>query len=215
MKNTSGRGHGIALLLGTLFLFVTMVLHPAGGSVEHLQRMSSLIIVSHSIALGSVPFLLFGYWGLKVRLAADGALATFAFITTCYALLAAMCAAAINGLALPFFLGQHIYANPESIETVRIVLKYNLSLNHAFDLVYICGSCGATIMWSAAIYRTRKLPVWIGYYGFLLSITGILMLVSDFEFLSLDGFRVFVFGYVSWTTLVGYHLWKFNRPKSD
>ena len=214
MKNTSGRGEGIALLLGTLLLFVTMVLHPAGGSLEHLQRMSSLIVFSHSIALGSVPFLLFGYWGLKDRLAADGAVATFAFITTCYALLAAMCAAAINGLALPFFLGQHTSSSTDSIETVRMVLKYNMSLNHAFDFVYIWGSCGATTMWSAAIYRTRKLPVWIGYYGILLSITAISMLVSDFEFLSLDGFRIFVFGYVSWTTLVGYNLWKFKKPTS-
>ena len=211
MKNTSGRGHGIALLLGTLLLFVTMVLHPAGGSLEHLQHMGSLIIFSHSIALGSVPFLLFGYWGLKVRLAADGAVAAFAFITTCYALLAAMCAAAINGLALPFFLGQHTPSSPESIEMVRMVLKYNISLNHAFDLIYIWGSCGATIMWSAAIYRTRKLPVWIGYYGFLLSSAALLMLVSDFEFLTLDGFRVFVFGYVSWTTLVGFGLWKSKK----
>ncbi len=78
------RSSGTALLLGSLLMIITMGLHPAGGSIEHLIRISPVIIITHSLAIVSIPFMLFGFWGLTKMLYGQPLLSTFAFIIICW-----------------------------------------------------------------------------------------------------------------------------------
>ena len=55
---------GISLIVFTVLIFFTMVLHPAGGSFEHLLKITSLIVVTHAVAIASIPFAVIGFWGV-------------------------------------------------------------------------------------------------------------------------------------------------------
>jgi len=204
MKNKMERGSGTALLLGSLLMIITMGLHPAGGSIEHLIKISSVIIITHSLAIISIPFIVFGFWGLTKRLYDQPLLSTFAFIIICLGMIAVLFAAAVNGLVLPLFLKHFSQASPETINLVKPILAYNTSLNHAFDFIYIGAACAATALWSIAILKTNDLPKWIGYFGMLIALLFIVLLSTGFTLVDLTGFRVFIFGLVSWIVLTGF-----------
>ncbi|MCB0375430.1 MAG: hypothetical protein KDD04_05890, partial [Sinomicrobium sp.] len=63
---------------------------------------------------------------------------------------------------------------------------------------------GAVLLWCVAILKGAEFPKWKGYYGILLVISGIVLFAVDFEMLSVAGFRVIVFGLVSWIVTAGY-----------
>lgn len=199
---------GIALMTGAALLVITMILHPVGGDFEHLLKMYRIIIISHSLAIVSIPITLFGYWGISQRLKEEPAFSTAAFVMICFGSFAIMCAAAVNGLALPFLINRYREAGPELIDSLRPVLAYNYALNHAFDYIYIGSACAAVLLWSIAIVRTNYFPNWAGYFGILLGAAAILLLLSGFVFVDLSGFRLFVVGIVSWTSLMGVLLFR-------
>jgi protein-S-isoprenylcysteine O-methyltransferase Ste14 len=63
MNNSFEKKAGIALVVFTILLVFTMVLHPAGGSVEHLISITGIIVTTHAIAILSLPFGWMGFWG--------------------------------------------------------------------------------------------------------------------------------------------------------
>ena len=62
---------GLALIVFTTLLIFTMVLHPTGGSVEHLLTIIPVIVITHAIAILSLPFALAGFWGLTKTIGTD------------------------------------------------------------------------------------------------------------------------------------------------
>jgi hypothetical protein len=203
MKTQFERNAGIALITGSLLLIVTMALHPVGGSIAHLLKITRVIIVSHSIALLALPFCLVGFWGLTRRIGTDNFFSITAFSVIAFGLVAVMGAAAVNGLALPVYLQNYKEADAATIESIIPLLRYNTALNHAFDFIYIGAVCISTLLWSIAIIITKRLPRWTAYLGILLSLALIVMLASGFAFTNLYGFRIFVISYVVWTLAIG------------
>lgn len=203
MKSQPERNSGIALIAGSLLLMVTMLLHPAGGNIQYLQNTVSIIIVSHSIALLTIPFIFVGFWGLTKKLGTDNFISLIAFPILLFGLIAGMIAAAINGLALPIFVQNYKEATPDIIGSLKPTLKFILSLNQAFDFIYIGAMCLSTLFWSVAILLTKKIPAWLGYLGMVLSLIAIVMLTSGFVFINLHGFRLFILGNIIWTILIG------------
>jgi hypothetical protein len=67
------------------------------------------------------------------------------------------------------------------------------------------------MFWSIAVFQTKKLAAWLAYFGIALSVIAVVMLLSGFVFVSLYGFRVFVFGLVSWIVCAGVLLIKQKR----
>lgn len=213
MKKTIEKNSGIALMIGCSLLVVTMILHPAGGSVEVLIRRSSMIITSHAIALSAIPFCFLGYFGIFRRLGTESFLSLTGFSFAFFGLIAVLGAAATNGLALPIFVQHYEEASQDLITAIKPVLRYNTSLNHAFDYVYMAGICISTLCWSAAILLTNRFPKWLGWIGVLLSTSAVVMAAGGFLFTDLYGFRVFVFGYVAWTASVALIL--IFKPQSE
>lgn len=208
MEHRFERHCGISLITATVLMVITMILHPAGGSMEHLLKISSIIIISHSIALVSLPFGLLGFWGLTKRLDNAGILPMGAFITMSLGMVAVMCAAAANGLILPMFINHYKDAPPEIINSINPILKYNSALNHAFDYIYMGASCIAVFTWSVLILQTGRLPKWLGWLGIVLALVLIVSAIIGFVFTDLTGFRIFILGFVVWTICAGLLLMK-------
>lgn len=193
---------GVALIVGSILIVLTMVLHPAGGNPVHLIKTARVIIISHSIALLAIPFLAVGFWGLTKKLGTNNFLSVTAFSMVLFGLIAAMIAAAINGLALPIFIQNYKDSTPDITASIKQILRNNISLNRAFDFVFMGAVCLSTLFWSIAIILTRKISLWIGYFGIILFILIIAMIVSGFVFVNLNGFRLFILAYVMWFGLI-------------
>jgi hypothetical protein len=189
---------GIALIAGSLLMVVTMVLHPMGGNLEHLIKTARVIIISHTIALLAIPFLAVGFWGLTKKLGTNNFLSVTAFSMVLFGLIAAMIAAAINGLALPIFIQQYKDAPSDITAPLKQVLRNNISINQAFDFVFMGAISLSTLFWSIAILITKEISQWIGYFGIILFVIVIGMLISGFVFVNLNGFRLYILANVIW-----------------
>lgn len=182
---------------------VTMVMHPTGGSLEHLRHISAMIIIAHSLAILSIPLTLFGLWGLARKLSIENPYSMGAFITMCMGMFAVLLAAAVNGLALPLFINGHSDADPATGKLLGLLLSYNSALNHAFDYIFIGYVCIGISLWSVIIVKTSLFPKWIGYFGLFICILVIVGLIAGFIFVDLTGFRVFIAGLVVWMIIIG------------
>lgn len=213
MENRFERNCGISLIIAAVLMTITMAMHPAGGSIEHLLKISPVIIVTHSIALASLPFALLGFWGLTKRLNDGSVLPVGAFITMSMGMVAVLCAAAANGLILPIFINHYKDATPEMISSIKPILSYNSALNHAFDYIYMGAACGSVLIWSMLILQTARLPKWLGWLGVMLALTLIISTIIGFVFTNLTGFRIFILGFVVWTVCTALLLMKGNAVR--
>ncbi len=201
MKTMPYTRHANALLISITMTTLTMVLHPTGGSVEYVQKIAAVILVSHSIAILAMPLMLLGCWGLYKKLEDRSQLSLLAFITMALGIFAILCAAAINGLALPLYANRYIGATPEVIESIRPIFKYGLSLNHAFDFIFIGFCCLSILLWSITILRTKAMPAWLGWAGIVLVLAVVSITATGFTLVDLTVFRIFIGGLVLWMIL--------------
>jgi hypothetical protein len=215
MNTSIERKAGFALIDFTILLVFTMVLHPAGGSIAYIIKITNVIIVTHAIAIFSLPFGWVGFYGLTRRIGMDhfGALLAFAMISL--GLLAIMMAAATNGLILPLYLQHYNNASPETIESIKPVMRYGFAINEAFDYVYTIAFCIAIGCWSVAIIYTKKLPAWIGWLGLLVCIATICIFFSGIVLNHLSGFRLSVSVIIAWILLVGIELIRAKENKNS
>ena len=181
-----------------------MVLHPAGGSAGYLIRITNIIVITHSIALFSLPFGWIGFWGLTRKIGADHFGSMLAFFMISLGMVAVLIAGATNGLVLPIFLQHYKDATPEELAVIKPVMRYGFAVNQAFDYVYTVAFCLAVGCWSVAILLTRKLARWIGWLGI-----GVVLAVAAFFISgmgapnSVQGLRIFISGIIVWILVVG------------
>lgn len=199
---------GLSLLIGSLLMIVTMVLHPVGGDFNHLLRIASIGMIAHGIAILSVPFVAYGYWGLTQKLSEASFLSKASFSIMFFGLVAVMIAAATNGLILMDFVKSYEGASEETIASLKPFFRLIRSLNHAFDFIFIGAVCLSMLLWSVAILRTKAMPQWVAYLGIALAIIGGVLFLSGYELVHLAEFRLFVFGNVAWIIAVGLYLRK-------
>ncbi|GAB3512789.1 hypothetical protein [Emticicia fontis] len=192
----------LCLLTGSLLATITMILHPSGGSLEHINHIKTAIVFSHALAIFCLPFIGFGSWGLSVLLQTPNRISMLAFFTFCAGLIAIMIAGSINGIVLPYFVEK--YYNKDIDESVlKAIIGYGRYINAAMDYIFISACVFAIALWSVMIVMQARLPKWIGYYGFIIIAFGLIGVFTNFNFISVYGFRIFIFGLVSWLVLVG------------
>jgi hypothetical protein len=192
---------GIAIILGSIAFIITMVFHPSGGDAARILRSASVILATHALAIASLPVSTFGFLGLTSRLGADRPLASAAMVFFVFGNFATMCAAVINGLALPTYVRNFADADPETLRTVQMIGSYGNALNAGFARVFMVAIAVAVLFWSLAILKTRVMPRWIGAVGTALG----LILLGFAGALGVDvrSFGIFVFSYAAWAILVG------------
>jgi hypothetical protein len=192
-----------------------MVLHPTGGSFEHILKMTKMIVVSHTLAVLSVPFCMFGFWGFYKSFRKDQNLSAFSFANIALGLVAIMLAGALNGLTLPIFINSYRDTSLETIKTLKPILRYNMALNQSLDYIFLGAICISVSLWSVIILRTRNYPAWLAYFGLALVILFLIGIIFNFNFINLLGFRVFVFSLVGWIISVGILMIKLKQEKGN
>ncbi|MFT3827215.1 MAG: hypothetical protein QM731_25030 [Chitinophagaceae bacterium] len=208
MNNTFQQKAGIALLIFVVLLVFTMVLHPIGGNIERIIKITGVIVTIHAIAIFSLPFGCIGCWGITRRLGHTHFLPLLGFIMATFGLLTALLAATANGLVLPLFLQHYKDAEPAVLESIRPVVRYSFALNLAFDYIYTCAFSLAILCWSGTIIRQRSWPAWIGWLGIVIIVAVTITLACGIAVNSLKGLRYFVTAIVIWLLLVGVRLYR-------
>jgi hypothetical protein len=203
MNYSFERKAGIALIAFALLLVCTIVLHPSGGSMEHMIDISGLIVITHTIAIFSLPIGGIGFWGLSRRIGTGHFGSMLAFAMMLLGLIAALMAAGNNGLVIPIYLQHYKDATPETIANITPILQYGSAVNLAFDYIYTGAFCVAILCWSIALLMTKKLPLWIGWFGIALSLLTAAVFLSGTAVNNVHGLRIFVTGIVVWILLTG------------
>lgn len=193
----------LCLMIGSAMLVATMVLHPSGGNAKEILHIYNLAVGTHSLAIASLPFLVFGFFGLSQSLLSPSKLSIFAFITICFSMFSGMIAAAMNGLVLPFFVKSTIEDFEENKNVLSPIINYGLKINLAMDYILIVGLLVAISIYSFLIFKYHKKLRWISYLGFSLLPIALLAVYFQFNFTSISGFRLFVFAIVTWIFSVG------------
>jgi len=214
MNNSFEKKAGIALIIFTVLLVSTIVLHPAGGTIEHLVKVRNFTLVSHSIAILSLPFGSIGLWGITRSIGTGHFGSLLGFAIAVLALIAALLAGTINGLALPVFLQQYEETTAENLAMVKLITRYGFALNHAFDYIYTCAFGLAILCWSLSILHTRKLPVWIGWLGILVFFAVVAFFLYGIRFNNLLGLRLFITSIIGWILVAGIALCKSRLPRN-
>lgn len=215
MNSNLSRSAGFALIIASACLLVTMLLHPAGGNIELLLKEANTIIVSHSLAICAVPFFLAGFWGFTKQLGKTSIISATAFSMMAVAQLAGIIAAAINGLATPMFVDRIQGLPDDQSDIVRLILKASLSLNNAFDFIFLVTSCFAIFVWSVLILRVSGFWKIIGYYGIIFSTVIVCLLPFGLVNINLHTFRLSMAAYLLWTILLAINLMRLSKTLTD
>jgi hypothetical protein len=201
---------GYCLLIGSLLMVTTMVLHPAGGSMEHIIKISKMAIFSHSIAVLSIPFTAFGFYGLTKVLKTESRFSYLGLAFIGFALVAVMLAALLNGLVLPLYVLKYAGETGQNLDSLKLIITYGTTFNAALDYVFIAGYSIAMLIWSLIITKTITLPKWHGFVGIALVLIVLIGVILQLNFISVTGFTIYIFGIVSWIVLAGYLLITFK-----
>lgn len=196
------RTGGLALIIGSICMVVTMAFHPSGGTVEKLIQFASLTRYTHALALLSLPVSLLGFVVLARRVGPAGPVATAALVLIGFSFIAAMSAAVINGFAVPAMV-EHTGAKPESRDMLVAVLRYNHFLNAAFAQVHMVAAAAAMLLWSLAILKSGGLPAWAGWLALLFGVLELAGVFAGVMNTSVHGFGLFVLSFSIWTIIVG------------
>jgi hypothetical protein len=215
MKTSFQKLAGDCLVVGSALMVLTMVLHPSGGNLEHIFKISKVLIISHSIAIFSIPFIAFGLYGLSETLQTNSKIAYLGFAFVSFSLVAVMLAASINGLILPMYLSKFHSETGQNLEIVKLIIGYGSKFNKAMDFIFIAGYSIAMLIWSIIIIQTSKLPRWMGFYGLFLLVFVIISFLLQFDFISVWGFRIYIFGIVSWIILAGFFMINLKKDLSS
>jgi len=206
MKSNSEKSAGLSLMIGSFLMIVTMVLHPVGGDFHHMVRIVNIGTISHAIGLLSIPFALYGYWGIMAKMEEEIFLSRVAFSFISLGLVAIMIAATLNGLVLTQLVRNYAGASDEVISDLTPIFRLIHAFNLANDYIYIAAVGISTLFWSIAMLRVKKFPAWLAYLGIVLVLAMVISALTGFVFTDVAGFRAFIIGTTAWTIAAGWWL---------
>jgi hypothetical protein len=192
-------------------MVLTMVLHPTGGDIAHIMKIHDMAIIAHSLAIFSLPFMAYGFYGLAIYLQNDSKISFLAYAFILFGLIAAMIAASINGLVLPMFVERYFSEFEQNQNILKPIIRYGFFLNESMDYILLAGNLIAILIWSVLIIQGDKFLKWLGYYGIVLFIISLFGAIIGFDFIHLFGFRIIVFSIVGWIILAGWMMNKLSR----
>lgn len=205
MENKFKQVSGYGLIIGSSLLVATMILHPTGGSIEQIVKSKTFFVSAHSLALLSLPFITFGFFGLTTFLTSRSRISFLALFFSIFGLVAAMIAGAVNGFALPLFLSK-ITEQSFDVYTITSIIKYGFYINASMDYISLAFILIAISIWSMILIRDFKQIKWLGYYGLIIFFSGLITAVNGYNLAGLFLFRIVVFAIVSWIILAAYKL---------
>lgn len=197
MEKQFKKASGISLLTGAVLATITMAMHPVGGSLAEIAARKGVFIFTHLLALLSIPFIAFGFWGLATALETKSKMSFLSFAVSCFGLVAVMAAGTLNGFVLPMFASNYSGSTVDGA-VLQAVRDYGWLLGSSLDYIFITGLSLAMTIWSGIMIATGQLSKWLGFYGLLIVVITMLKLLMKFNFTTDVGFGIFIFTLVSW-----------------
>lgn len=196
--------YGTALITGAAAGVLTMLLHPTGHQLlANVQRMATVVMAVHALALTAQSILFFGTLGLTRVLSDETEVPTAALVAYGFASVALVCAAVASGFVAPHMAAGMLAADAANRPVLDLFFHYTGLLNQSFAKVFVAASSVAIILWSVAIIRTRRLGRWAGAFGCLVGGITLVMLLSGHLSLDVHGFGAVMFGQGAWLGIVG------------
>lgn len=214
MENKFKQVSGYSLIIGSILLIATMILHPTGGSIEHIVKLKILLITSHALAIVSLPFVGFGFYGLSSALVSKSKMSFLALSISIFGLIAAMIAGSVNGFALPLFLAK-VTQQEFDVSTVTSIIRYGSYINIAMDYICLGFLSLAIAVWSVLIIKNIIHLKWLGYYGVAILVCGLISAANGYNLAGLFLFRIVVFAIVSWIMLAAYKVLIKSRQEQN
>lgn len=205
MENQFKKASGISLLAGAVLATITMAMHPVGGSLAEIASKKGIFMFTHSLALISIPFIAFGFWGLATALSTKNRISFLSLAVSCFGLIAVMSAGTLNGFVLPMFASNYSGSTVNS-DVLQAVRDYGWLLGSSMDYIFITGLSIAMVIWSGIMIATGQLSKWLGYYGLLIVVVTAFGLLMKFNFTTDFGFGIFIFTLVSWLVIAAFLL---------
>jgi len=207
---------GIALIVGTAGMLVTMALHPSGrelfaaGQLEHASQMFEGV---HTLAIACLPIHWLGALALSRRLASSGRLELAALVLYTLSLIAALIAAVASGYLAPGIARAILNAQAPANEAWRIAFDYNGRINQAYARLWIVASCAAVVLWSVVFIRSPRIARAIGIYGVVIGALVGLAVASGHLGLHVHGAGIAVLAQAVWFIAVGVLLWSVPQER--
>ena len=214
MENKFKQVSGYNLIIGALLLIVAMTFHPSGGSIENIVRTKVSFMLAHSLAIVSLPFVGFGFYGLSSALVSRSKMSFLALSISIFGLIAAMIAGSVNGFALPLFLAK-VTQQKFDVATVTSIIRYGSYINIAMDYICLGFISLAIAVWSVIIIKNMKYLKWLGYYGVAILLCGLISAANGYNLAGLFLFRIVVFAILSWIILAAYKVLLKPRQEQD
>jgi hypothetical protein len=197
MEKQFKKASGISLLTGAILATMTMAMHPIGGSLEEIAGRKGVFIFTHALALISIPFIAFGFWGLSTALETKSKISFLSLAVSCFGLIAVMAAGTLNGFVLPMFASNYSGSTVDSA-VLQAIRDYGWLMGSSMDYIFITGLSIAMVIWSGIMIATGQLSKWLGYYGIVIVVVTVLGLLMKVNFTTNFGFGVYIFSLVSW-----------------
>ena len=181
---------GLALIIGTVSGFITMVFHPTGPELltpAQSTRAAYMAVATHSLALLGLPLLFLGALAIYRRVDSPNRLGLTALVMFGFGLAAGMATVVFSGFVGPS-LAAGMLKSPEAYDNGRSLFYFTGQLNRAFDQVFVFASALAISLWSLAALVGRRLPVAINIFGLLTGVGILVFLLSGYLRLDIHGF---------------------------
>ena len=198
---------GILLIAAALAGVVVMALHPTAHGLlspdtgAHLTRVNVFV---HSLALATVPVLFFGLLALTRRLGTTD-LSVAALVAWGFGGVAVTSAAVASGFVAPGVIARIVAKDGSQVPAA--FLLYTGLWNQGFAKVYLVASCGAILLWSAAILRNddkgKRLPRGAGIAGLILAGSVLLAFFAGHLGLDVHGFGLMTLAQSIWLVWIG------------
>lgn len=188
-----------------------MSLHPTGHDLfapEQLEPMARMTMFVHVLALGWMPTLFMGAWGLSRQLKSPGRLSIVALVMYGFGMVAAMIAAAVSAFIFLNLARQIATGTPAAGDAARILFNYNVEIVQAFTRVLVLMSSVAIVLWSISVVKIRQLGTSLGIYGCILGPVTVIAVFSGHLKLGVHGFGMIVLCQAIWYIAIGVGLWR-------
>ena len=199
---TDERKGGIALIAGTIALFLTMAAHPTGHELlqsgSRFNFVALVVLLVHALAELAIPVLFLGALALSKRLNTTAAMVIYGF-----SLVAGMLAAAFSGFVAPALARQLADATAANKDTLRLLFSFNGALNQAFARIFTIASSIALILWSAEMWKSRTFPRFLAGYGIAAATAILIAVAPGFLSLNVHGFGLVVLLQGAWFIATG------------
>ena len=157
----------------------------------------------HTLALLSVPLLVFGFVGVTMRAGWHRPEALLAFIIYALSAVAIMFAGIADGLINSALIPEMTGASDLKLQALKAALSYNFQFNQACAKVFVVGTSLAIILWSITLFRFGVLERRIGIIGWFISLAALFGLLSGHVHMSAHGFGLIVLLQAVWAIALG------------